>query len=87
MVFVPRPRGASVLALPAWLLASFATAALAHGLIGLTGGGDAYAEHAHGAVAPVALAALSLVSALLRGPTRTPTADGSRTARHPALRG
>jgi hypothetical protein len=57
-------RGLARIAVPTWLLASFATAALAHGCIDLLGdagiGGDAYATHAHGAVLPVALAALIL---------------------------
>jgi hypothetical protein len=51
------------------LLASLATAALAHVAIDLLGtigaGGDAYDEHAHGAVAPVALGAVCLIAALL----------------------
>jgi hypothetical protein len=53
----------------AWLLVSLATAALAHVLIEAIGtlgaSGDAYAEHAHGAVAPVAIGALGLVGAFL----------------------
>jgi len=56
-------------ALPSGLLASFATAALAHGGIGLLGdaeiGGDAYGTHAHAAVVPVVLAALMLFAFLL----------------------
>lgn len=62
-------RGLARIAVPTWLLASFATAALAHGCIDLLGdagiGGDAYATHAHAAVLPVALAALMLGAAAL----------------------
>lgn len=68
---VPRSLRAPVLPFLAWLLASFATAAFAHGLIGLSGavdpGGRAYDAHAHAALAPVALAALSLVTIALLG--------------------
>jgi hypothetical protein len=62
-------RGLARIAVPTWLLASFATAALAHGCIGLVGdagiGGEAYATHPHAAVLPVALAALILGAVVL----------------------
>jgi hypothetical protein len=54
-------------AIGAGLLASFAAAALAHAAIGLAGrlmpGGDAYADRAHVAVGPVALAIAALIVA------------------------
>jgi len=59
------PRSLSLVVL-SWLLASFATAALAHVMIGwlgnCAGGADAYDEHAHGTVAPIALAAAILLT-------------------------
>ncbi len=52
-----------------WLLASLATAALSHVVIDILGtlgaGGDAYDEHAHASVAPIGLAAVALVAALV----------------------
>ena len=64
------------IALLGGLLASSATAALAHALIGLLGdagiGGSAYAGHAHGAVGPLALAAVTVaLAALLRSAFRS----------------
>lgn len=62
-------RGKSTLTLLVWLLASLATAALSHALIGFLGdafsGPEAYDEHGHATVGPVALAALSLVAGVL----------------------
>jgi len=53
----------------AWVLASCVAATLAHGLIGLSDGdgaaGDTYAFRAHGAVGPVAAAALILLCTAL----------------------
>jgi hypothetical protein len=52
-----------------WLLASLATAASAHVLIGLVGtlgaGSDAYDDHAHATVAPIGLAAVALIATLV----------------------
>ena len=55
-----------------WGLASLTTALLSHSALdwlgdalGSEGGADAYSEHAHGAVAPVAVVALALTLALL----------------------
>lgn len=68
----------------AWLIASSAAAALAHGLIGLSqgggAGGDTYALRAHPAAGPVALAALillctALLSAALQPRTRSHEGD------------
>jgi hypothetical protein len=67
------PRTRAVVGALVCLLASFATAALAHGAIAALGSlgvgedADAYGAHGHGAVAPVALAAAALLAyALLR---------------------
>ncbi|MGH7709171.1 MAG: hypothetical protein ACREM6_14825 [Vulcanimicrobiaceae bacterium] len=74
MVPMRRPIGSAVLPALAWLLASFATAALAHGLIGWLGqnsGGNSFDEHAHETVGPIVLAVISVfVSLLLRVATR-----------------
>jgi hypothetical protein len=52
-----------------WLLASLATAAIAHVTIDVVGmlgaGGDAYGDHAHATVAPIGLAAIALVATLV----------------------
>jgi hypothetical protein len=66
---LPRDRSWRLLAFLTWLLASLATAALAHVLIDAFGaigaGGDAYDEHAHASVAPVTLGAIALIATLL----------------------
>jgi hypothetical protein len=54
----------------AWLIASCVSATLVHALIGIAGnlgesGGDAYARRAHGALGPVALAAVLLTGCAL----------------------
>jgi hypothetical protein len=52
-----------------WLLASLATAEMAHVLIDVVGtlgaGGDAYDDHAHATVAPIGLAAVALSATLV----------------------
>ena len=57
----------------ACLIASCISAALAHASIGVAGdlgaGGDAYAEHEHGALGPVALTALLLIGGVLLSST------------------
>jgi hypothetical protein len=62
-----RDRSSLFLVLLTWLLASLA--ALSHGCIDLVGtlgaGGEAYDDHAHGTVAPIGLAALALIVALV----------------------
>ncbi len=70
MFTFPRPpanREAAALASLAWLLASLACAATSHEVIDAAGrwaGPDAYAEHAHGAVIPVVVAAVAVASTL-----------------------
>jgi hypothetical protein len=66
----PRQRRSSIaLTALTLLLASLATAALAHVAIDLLGtlgaGGDAYDDHAHATVAPVALGAVASIGTLL----------------------
>jgi hypothetical protein len=62
------PRGSAERALPllAWLIASCASAALAHALIGMAGqlgwGGSDYDGRDHGSVGPVAVAAVALIA-------------------------
>jgi hypothetical protein len=62
-------RGSVGVALPSWLLASFATAVISHALICSLAGhdatGNAYGDRGHVAVTPVALSTLSLAVALL----------------------
>lgn len=68
MTSIGRPLAPATLAC---VLAAFAVAALAHGVIGTLGSlglaadADAYATHAHGAVAPVVLAAAAVLTGLL----------------------
>jgi len=62
------PRSGVLVSFLCWLLASSATALLAHGLIAIAAGfsvAPAYREHPHIAVAPVALIAVTLATALL----------------------
>ncbi len=66
---LPRDGSSQLLVAFTWLLASLATAALAHVLIDLVGtlgaGGDAYDDHAHTTVAPIGLAAVALIATLV----------------------
>jgi hypothetical protein len=65
----PRAGSSRVLISLTWLLASLATAALAHVLIAAVGaldaGHDAYADHAHATVVPIGLAAVALMATVL----------------------
>jgi hypothetical protein len=64
-----RNGGSQIIVALTWLLASLATAALAHVLIDIVGtfggGGDAYDDHAHATVAPIGLAAVALIATLV----------------------
>jgi len=66
---LPRDGSSQPLMSLTWLLASLATAALAHVLIDVFGtlgaGGDAYDDHAHATVAPIGLAAVALIATLV----------------------
>jgi hypothetical protein len=66
---LPRDGSSQLLVALTWLLASLATAALAHVLIDVLGtlgaGGDAYDDHAHATVAPIGLAAVALIATLV----------------------
>jgi hypothetical protein len=66
---LPRYGSPRILTTLAWVLASLLTALLAHACIGIVGdlgaGGEAYGEHEHAAVAPVACGALGVVIALV----------------------
>ncbi len=67
---LPHAGSAQVLIFLTWLLASLATAALAHALIAVVGalldaGHNAYADHAHATVVPIGLAAVALMATVL----------------------